>query len=255
MNTEVFRDYAAYYNLLYRDKDYISEVDYIETLLAEASTTSDRDRILDIGCGTGRHAVVMAERGHTVVGLDASDQMINLARIGGIPSTRFVVADARRFDLSERFDVAVSLFHVASYQTSNKDLYAYFGSVSEHLESEGLFVFDCWYGPAVLHQKPTVRVKEIEDDSLKILRIARPELEPEANCVMVTFDLMIERKVDGQLHRLREEHRMRYLFLPEIKDFLRRVGMRLVRCEEWMTRKPLGLDTWSACFVASKSRK
>ena len=253
MKSDVFQDYAAYYNLLYRDKDYASEVDYVEALVARVKPGTKAYRILDVGCGTGRHASALVQRGHTVVGVDASEQMIELARLGVDQAASFVVADARRFRLQELFDVVISLFHVASYQTENADLLGYFRSVSNHLEPTGLFVFDCWYGPAVLHQKPGVRIKELEDDDRRIVRIARPGLEPEENCVTVVYDLLIERKDDRKLRRISESHRMRYLFLPEIREFLGRAGLQFVHCEEWITGKPLGLDTWSACFVAGKS--
>ena len=252
MTTAVFGDYAAYYNLLYKDKDYKGEVDYVETLIRQARPVLDKCRILDVGCGTVRHSAVLAGRGHAVTGIDASEEMVRLARLGGGGTTRYLVADARRFRLEESFDVAISLFHVASYQTSNADLLGYFRSVADHLHPAGLFIFDCWYGPAVLHQMPGIRVKELEDDTLRIVRIARPTLEPEDDCVLVAFDLLLEKKVDGSLHRLREEHRMRYLFLPEIRGFLDSAGLQLLRSEEWMTGGRLGVETWSACFVAGK---
>ncbi len=252
MKSEVFGDYSAYYDLLYRDKDYSAEVDYVEQLIHRQRPLESGWKVLDVGSGTGRHAAAFARRGHTVVGVDASQQMVRLAREAAGPSVRFVVGDARHFRLDERFPVALSLFHVASYQTDTADLLAYFQSICAHLEPSGLFVFDCWYGPAVLHQKPGLRVREMEDEKLKVLRIARPELQTEDNCVRVEFEVLVERKADGSLQRLHESHRMRYLFLPEIQDLLARAGLELLRSEEWMTGKPLGLETWSACLVAGK---
>jgi SAM-dependent methyltransferase len=252
MKSEVFGDYAAYYDLLYRDKDYSAEVDYLEQLIHRQRPLANGWKVLDVGSGTGRHAATFARRGHTVVGVDASEQMVRLAREATGPSVRFVVGDARHFRLEERFPVALSLFHVASYQTGTADLLAYFQTIGAHLEPSGLFVFDCWYGPAVLHQKPGLRVRELEDEKLKVLRIARPELQTEDNCVMVEFEVLVERKADGSLRRLHESHRMRYLFLPEIQDLLERAGLELLASEEWMTGKPLGLETWSACLVAGK---
>ncbi len=253
MKQEVFGDYAGYYNLLYRDKDYAAEAAYVEALVGRFRPGAKAWGILDVGCGTGRHAAAFAARGHAVVGIDASEQMVRLARQSGGPSVRFAIADARSFRLDERFPVAVSLFHVASYQTANADLSAYFKSVAEHLEPSGLFVFDFWYGPAVLHQKPEVRVRELEDDRLRIVRIARPVLEPEDDCVTVTFDLLIEQKPGDALYKLREHHRMRYLFLPEVRDLLERAGLQLVHAEEWITGRPLGLETWSACLLAARA--
>jgi len=252
MKAEVFADYAAYYDLLYKDKDYAAEADYVEHLVRRQRPLSSGWRVLDVGSGTGRHALAFARRGHSVVGVDASEQMVRLAKEAAGASVKFVVGDARHFRLDERFPVVLSLFHVASYQTGTSDLLAYFQSVGAHLEPDGLFIFDCWYGPAVLHQKPSLRVRELEDENLKVLRIARPELMPEENCVVVEYEVLVERKADGRLQRLHESHCMRYLFLPEIQDLLERAGLELLSCEEWMTGKPLGLETWSACLIAGK---
>jgi SAM-dependent methyltransferase len=252
MSAKIFRDYAAFYNLLYQDKDSAGEAKYIESLLKRARPTADKLKIIDVGCGTGRHAEALAKHGHQILGVDTSEEMIQLARSSGAGNVKYLVADAREFHIGEFFDAAVSLFHVASYQTSATDLIAFFRSISQHLRSQGLLIFDCWYGPAVLHQKPTVRVLDLEDDTLRVLRIARPLLVHEDNCVIVSYDLLVEKKEDGGLQRLREEHRMRYLFVPEIQDLLEGAGLRLLFKEEWLTGKPLGLDTWSACFVAVK---
>jgi hypothetical protein len=60
---------------------------------------------------------------------------------------------------------AFTIFHVFSYQTTNGDLVAALTTAKEHLNPDGILIFDCWYGPAVLSNKPTIRVKTIEDDA------------------------------------------------------------------------------------------
>ena len=64
----IFGDYARYYNLLYRDKDYAGETDFVLGTLHRAGTTPQS--LLDLGCGTGRHALEMATRGLAVTGVD-----------------------------------------------------------------------------------------------------------------------------------------------------------------------------------------
>lgn len=63
-------------------------------------------RVLDAGCGTGRVAAVLHERGHTAVGVDADPELIAAARADH-PGPRFVVADLSELDLGETFDAAV----------------------------------------------------------------------------------------------------------------------------------------------------
>lgn len=66
-------------------------------------------RVLDVGCGPGRHARRLAERGIEVVGIDVAERFVELARIGAPPGATFVRADAREMAFEEEFDAAYSL--------------------------------------------------------------------------------------------------------------------------------------------------
>src|SRR5437016_14512065 len=69
-------------------------------------------RVLDVGCGPGRHSLALARRGFTVVGVDISETFVRLARQAaeaeGLPAT-FVRADARAMSFAGEFDDARSL--------------------------------------------------------------------------------------------------------------------------------------------------
>jgi len=66
-------------------------------------------RLLDVGCGPGRHARALAARGIEVLGLDVSERFIALARDGAPDGATFVRGDARLMDFDGEFDAAVSL--------------------------------------------------------------------------------------------------------------------------------------------------
>jgi SAM-dependent methyltransferase len=184
----VFGGYARYYDLLYRDKDYRGETDFVERLIRRHAP--DACRILELGCGTGIHGIMLAEKGYEIVGLDRSEDMLSAAaqRVAGLSQAiakrvRFIRGDVRDFQVEGRFDAVVSLFHVLSYQLTNDDLRAVFSRVKTHLAPGGAFIFDCWYGPAVLTDRPTIRVKRFADDSTSVTRIAVPTLHPNLNRV------------------------------------------------------------------------
>jgi SAM-dependent methyltransferase len=71
--------YSSAYDALYRDKDYQSECDLIERVFREYGTRPVHT-ILDLGCGTGNHAIPLAQRGYEVVGVDRSADMLEIAR-------------------------------------------------------------------------------------------------------------------------------------------------------------------------------
>ena len=100
-----FEQYAPWYDLLYQDKDYVSETSFVDEQLRRHGAGTGT--LLDLGCGTGVHAVEFARKGWTVTGIDLS--------AGGL---RVRQGDVSEIGPEREFDAAVSLFHVASYQTS-----------------------------------------------------------------------------------------------------------------------------------------
>ncbi len=250
----VFLDYAKYYDLLYKDKNYVAEVDHVVTLLKAFAPKARR--ILDLGCGTGRHAALLAERHFDVTGVDFSDRMLEQASQNCMKADknftgalRFFKGDVRSFRQNGTFDAVISLFHVFSYQTSNQDLVDFLRTSREHLDPGAIMVFDCWYGPAVLDQKPRVTVKRFENDFLSVVRVAEPHNRFSENIVDVDYQIFIKDKMAASLHELQEKHSMRYFFIPEVKFFMSQMGFEVLYAREWMTGEELSLSSWGACFV------
>jgi predicted TPR repeat methyltransferase len=251
----VFANYSNYYDLLYRDKDYASESAYVLGLIREHR--SDAHYILDLGCGTGTHAHHLAEMGVSVHGVDRSETMLEQARnrCGTASSAvadklAFSQGDAREVRLGKDFDAVVSLFHVLSYQVRNEDVLNTFATAKAHLRSGGVFVFDCWYGPGVLTDRPVVRVKRLEDDGISVTRVAEPTLHSGENVVDVDYTILVRDRTTCITEELRELHRMRYFFLPELRLLASCTGLEITRAYEWMKKSEPGLATWNACLVA-----
>lgn len=253
----VFGDYSRYYALLNRDKDYQGEVAYIQQLVEQHATLSSRG-LLDLGCGSGGHDFFLAAAGYAVTGVDRSPAMLAEANkqlaswnSPGIPP-QFLEGDITSLHLAKKFPLVLSLFHVLSYQISDAALGAAIATAAAHLEADGLFIFDFWYGPAVLAEKPEVRVREVEDEVLHIRRRANPVMHPERHSVDVNFTVEITRKSDGLQEELKETHEMRYLFLPEVESLLDKAGMRLLAAGEWRTGAAPSPATWGVCVVARR---
>jgi SAM-dependent methyltransferase len=252
----VFGGYARYYDLLYRDKDYAGEAAYAARLWRAHAPAARH--ILELGCGSGLHAMELARMGYEITGIDISEVMLEaaaarLAQAGDEVGSRlrFLHADARSCRLGRTFDAVISLFHVLSYQTSNADLEGGLRTAAAHLLPGAPFVFDFWYGPAVQAQRPEAREKRAEDAEVAIVRVAQPRLREQANCVDVRYTLTIEHKNGARgTQTLSEEHTMRYFFLPEIEEALRGAGLKLVQAAEMGTGAPLSAATWSACVTA-----
>ena len=126
---EVFQNYAYYYNAFYKDKNYIAEAKQIELLLKKYG--KQIEKIINFGCGTGKHDIELSKLGYRCSGIDMSQVMIDVAvenaRQEGL-QIDFAVADVRDYEPTEKYDAVISMFHVMSYQNSNEDILSSFGS-------------------------------------------------------------------------------------------------------------------------------
>ena len=252
-----FQQYASYYDLLYGDKDYDGEAAFVADIIN--SQIPDAKSILDLGCGTGLHALGFARRGYSVVGIDLSHDMISHARrrlsITTLPTgilVSFDQGDIRTTRLMETFDVVISLFHVMSYQTTEDDLITSMTTAAEHLKPGGIFIFDYWYGPSVLKDPPTVQVKCMEDEAIRVTRVAEPSMHPNKNLIDVHYEMTIEDRTTGKIERVCEDHTMRYFSGREISRSLKMVGLEPIKSGECPISQPAGRSNWSGYVVAAR---
>jgi len=253
---KVFGDYGKYYDLIYQDKAYASECVYIERLIKKYSPHAKT--ILDLGCGTGRHDFLLTEKGFLLTGVDSSKEMLSAAMNEkelmdhDDNKIEFHLGDVRSIRLDKTFDVVISLFDVMSYQTTNSDLLNAFETASTHLEKDGIFIFDCWYGPGVLSDPPAVRVKELENERIILTRIAEPIMQPDRNLVDVRYHLFVRDKKSQRVEEIRETHTMRYLFRPEIEMIFENTGIEMIAFYEFMSDSLPGPGNWDVCFIGKK---
>lgn len=254
MTTPIFANYARYYDLLYRDKDYAGEANFVFDLIQTHAPQAKT--VLELGCGTGVHASLLAEKGYSVHGIDLSDAMLEAAqtRRSGLPiaqaaKLQFSQGNVQTVRLNQTFDVVLSLFHVVSYQATNDALEATFETAKRHLKPGGIFLFDCWYGPAVLSHLPAVRVKRLENEAVEVTRISEPTIDFNQNTVDVHYQVLIRDRLTGAVEELQEVHRMRYLFQPEVNLLFSHYGFTHLAVGEWMTHQQAGSNSWNVYFV------
>lgn len=169
---------------------------------------------------------------------------------GGGHNIDFSVADIRSYEPKEKYDAVISLFHVMSYQNSNQDIMAAFRTARRALNEGGIFLFDVWYGPGVLSDKPVVRVKEIEDEKNRLIRIARPIMHDKENVVDVCYEVLVIEKETGITKTIREVHNMRYFFRPELEVYLKEAGFELVDNIDCQTLGETSYESWTSYFIA-----
>lgn len=123
-----------------REEDTPKQVDAIERMLAIASPS----RIVDLGCGHGRHANELARRGHAVLGVDLVEGFLDIARLEAERERRnaqFVRADFCDFEVDTRFSFAICMFDAFGFFDDAKQLRA-LRAVHRALEPGGRFLLD-----------------------------------------------------------------------------------------------------------------
>jgi SAM-dependent methyltransferase len=232
MNQTFGSTYAHAYDLLYLDKDYTAECDLIEDIFHRYGDKSI-SRVLDLGCGTGNYAFPLASRGYEVVGIERSESMLAQAqnKLAHAPTKSklfYHAGDIRSIKLESEFDAALMMFAVLGYQLENKDVVAALKTARQHVRTGALFIYDVWYGPAVLHQRPSECSRVIPTADGTILRIASGQLDISRHLCAVHFHLW---QMSGKLilSETKETHFMRYFFPLELDLLLECTGFSSLR--------------------------
>lgn len=160
---------AKYYDIVHSFRDYKGQVEFLVDIMRKYWPKTAV--ALDICCGTGSHAVLLAEKGYKVVGVDLSEDMLMLARQKNTRADNptYIRADIRTLKLDATFDMAYCLGVSFAQLSSYHEIYQTLDAVRHTLKPGGLFVFDVPNGWKMLQVE--ARKYFGEDENTKVLRI------------------------------------------------------------------------------------
>jgi SAM-dependent methyltransferase len=244
--------YAGAYDAFYAEKNYDAECDMIEGAFRRFEAARVRS-VLDLGCGTGNHALRMARRGYAVTGIDLSAEMLRLAHAkagdAGLP-VELRQGDVRFFDAQGLFDAALLMFAVLGYQHSDDDVLETFRNIRRHLRPGGLLAFDAWYGPGVLADPPGSRARTVDTADGPMLRSATSEMDVRRHLCRVQYQLS-RLGGEGAEGVVEETHVVRYFFPAELELQLAVSGFELLSLADFgkPEREP-DASSWNAFVIA-----
>jgi SAM-dependent methyltransferase len=244
--------YANQYDQLYGEKDYPGECDLIEQAFRQFGSGEIRT-VVDWGCGTGNHSILLAERGYSVTGVDGSSEMLLRAREKSAQrglDIDWIEGDARVAEVGGPFDAGLFMFAVLGYFSLNKDVTGALGNARKHLRTGGMLAFDVWYGPAVLSMKPSDRAKAISIPDGKLIRMVTCDSDTRHH--RCTLRVNSWRLVAGQpAEESNEIHTVRYFFPLELESLLDQSGFKLVSLTAFPTLdQPPNEANWNVFGVA-----
>ncbi|MCB2106594.1 MAG: class I SAM-dependent methyltransferase [Rhodobacteraceae bacterium] len=245
--------FQTYYDRIYAEKDYAAEAATVLQVMREASPRLVA-RVLDVGCGTGSHAVQMAAAGVATVGIDIDGASIQIAKSKTTePSTalRFVAGSLHDLPDSD-FDGAVSLFNVVNYLMSTEDLIGFLAAIQQRVSKGAPFVFDCWNGLAAILDPPRTKISTVVRGEETIRAETTPEIDLMGQTVILRTK--IEISVGGQIREQFDHDIAHRLWLPrDLSDCLHMAGFDVLKTTAWM--KPdvaAGPETWKMLFVCRR---
>ena len=160
---------SPHYQALYAHRDAGEAAQFIDRLI-ERHCLTPGSRVLDLGCGTGRHSRYLASRGFDVTGLDLSAQSLRQARLNEVPNLRFVRQDMRLPFRSCPFDHVLNLFTSFGYFEDPADHLSVVGNITASLKSGGTLVLDYLNADSANTRAATEEVIEREDTVYRLFR-------------------------------------------------------------------------------------
>lgn len=253
--------FAHYYDFIYhRMVNYRGDVAFLEAIFRRFGRGRPQE-ILDLGCGTGTHAILLARRGYRLTGLDLSRAQLAVARRKTREEgqkIRLVHGNMRSFNLSATFDAAICMFGGFGYLTRSGEIEQCLRSLRRHLRPGGLFVFEFWQrGQAI--GASAQRWLHFSGPEFELVRLADSRFNRLTRLLTQEYRFFVFRG-DHVIDRFTEHHVVRPHAIPEVRGFLDRSGFGVlglygVTRTEKRFRKPRADDFRIMAVARLRARK
>lgn len=274
---EAYTDFAEVYDTFMDETPYLKWADFIASLIekygiskpnknltkagvtAEADSKealeTERNLVLDLGCGTGTLTEILAGKGYDMIGVDYSQEMLNIAMQKKMKSGSgilYLCQDMREIDLYSTVGTVISVCDSINYLLEDEDVEETFAGVHNYLYPGGIFIFDF----NTLYKYRDVigdtTIAENRDDCSFIWGNYYHEDEH-----INEYDLTIFVREDEEkevFRRFQETHYQRGYTLEEMTAFVKKAGMELVLTLDADTHEA-PVDTSERIYVVARACK
>ena len=268
---DAYTSFAQVYDLFMDNVPYEEWSEYVIALLKEEKI--EDGLVLDLGCGTGKMTRLLAAAGYDMIGIDNSEEMLDIAReyqyeqmTEEIPDSTemscetdeesgcdilYLLQDMREFELYGTVRAVISICDSVNYILEEEDLLQVFKLVNNYLDPKGIFIFDMntRYKYATLLGETTIT--ESREEGSFIWENYFDE-EEDIN----QYDLTLFIREEGDLYRKYEEtHFQRVYDLEMVKALLKEAGMEFVAAYDAFTKEPVREDSERIYIIARECGK
>ena len=249
---EAYTSFAQVYDLFQDNIPYEEWADYLKSLLNEYGVKDGL--VLDLGCGTGSITELLAKAGYDMIGVDNSEDMLEIAmdkRSRSGLDILYLLQDMREFELYGTVKAAVSICDSMNYILEKEDLVQVFKLVNNYLDPEGIFLFDM----NTVHKYRDIlgdtTIAENRDEGSFIWDNSYDEEEGLNYYELAVF---LPRE-DGLYEKSEEVHCQKAYPQEEIETLIKEAGMELLAVYDAYTLNPATEDSERLFFVAREKGK
>lgn len=246
---EQFDAVAPYYDEIMSVVPYADWVRYLKRIMKQHGWAKAKD-ILDVATGTGTVALLLAEQGFRVVGVDIAPRMIEIAqqkaaqkRVGEVS---FLCQDATKLTLEKPyFDLAICLFDSVNYILTSQGVQKLFAGVLAALKPGGGFIFDMNSEYAL--EKNLFSQDNFWDESAKVKHLWTATYNMRTRMATVEMEYYLS---DGRCFR--EVHKERAHRHSDVLAFLAVAGFTCLEAYDAYSFLPAGIRSERIFYVAHK---
>ena len=249
---EAYTSFASVYDTLMDDVPYEEWSTYVIKLLKEYGI--DDGLVLDLGCGTGSMTQLLAVRGYDMIGVDYSQDMLEIAQRKREESDQdilYLLQDMREFELYGTVRAVVCICDSMNYMMSEEAVLSVFSLVNNYLDPGGIFIFDLNMAYKYRELLGDTTIAENREECSYIWENTWYE-EEQVN----EYDLTIFKKEKGGTYRKYEEtHYQKAYPVDTIKKLLKAAGLQFVAAYDAFTKDLPGEDSERIYIIASEQGK
>lgn len=251
---EAYTSFAAVYDTFMDNVPYEEWADYLWKLLREYGIADGL--VLELGCGTGSMTELLASKGYDMIGVDNSEDMLELAmekRIESGHDILYLLQNMQEFELYGTVRAVVSVCDSVNYVTDEEELTEVFRLVNNYLDPQGVFIFD--FNTEYKYQEilgEQVIAEEREECSF----IWDNYYDEEQKINEYELTLFVQSQEDPELYRKYQEvHYQRAYTLERIRNLIEKAGLRYVTAYDAYTKDAPLYTSERICVVAQECGK
>ncbi len=243
-----YTEFASLYDELMNDFDYESWANYIEMIFEKYGKAPKN--LLEMACGTGNLSYFLAKRRYNLVCFDLSEDMLSKAykKLNRYKNVKLLELDMTDFNINKKFDSVISICDSINYLTDIDDLYSCFKNVYNHLDEDGLFIFDV---NSYYKLKNIIGNNTFVEDRDDIFYTWQNYFDEETD-ICEFYLTFFKRQGENLFNRFDEEHHERAYKIESIIELLRKVGFKSIDYYNAFTFDNAGDKDERINFVAIK---